>query len=145
MLYRKAGIIGFSLINRKKFRSGREETSSKLVRAVINNYCVIVFKTTTEKEKMNLPKTKEVTLYICIDTSFNENRLVVFPNDMSGYDDYTLIDTQTVTVDIPQNINIKALQVEKLQQSKKELLAKTEIAAKEIDEKIQSLMCIEAK
>ena len=88
-----------------------------------------------------LPKTVTAELFI----SQNQwGNVSVFVSDMSQHGCITL-GTKTITVDIPQDININQLKIDNLKEQKQKLLAETEVKLNTLEEDIQKLLCIESK
>ena len=88
-----------------------------------------------------LPKTVTAKFFISQDQYGN---VLLLASDMSNYGCITL-GTKTITLDVPQDININQIKIDNLKEQKQKLLAETEVKLNTLEEDIQKLLCIENK
>lgn len=95
---------------------------------------------------ISLPKKVTKTLYLCVSTDpILLNHISVSDYDPTSWDeDKVLLCSVEQTFDIPV-VDVTNSRIDKLKSKKQKLLADTEIKAREIDEQISSLLCIEHK
>lgn len=75
-----------------------------------------------------------------------EDHLCIYDEDMSKYSSqYTLLAKKKVVFEIDPDLDLNGIQVEKLREKKKQVLATAERQARQIDQQIQSLLAIEHK
>ena len=88
-----------------------------------------------------LPKTVTIEIFIAQDQCGN---VVPLASDMSQFG-YITLAKKSVTVDVPQDININQIKIDNLKEQKQKLLAETEVKLNTLEEDIQKLLCIESK
>lgn len=88
-----------------------------------------------------LPKTIDADLFIIISPYGVPS---IATADMSDFG-YTTIGKQSITLDVPQNVDINSLKIGSLTMRKNNLMAEYQRNIEEIDDQIQSLLCIESK
>lgn len=91
---------------------------------------------------MDLPTTVEQILYIHLDAY--TKRPTIFTHDMTDCD-YLLLGTHTVTVPIPQDVDLVQLQITTLETHKTALENEHFVKVRDLDERIQSLLALEHK
>ena len=88
-----------------------------------------------------LPKTVTEQLYI---SQSQWGDVSITACDMTEHG-YITLGTETITLDVPQDININQIKIDNLKEQKQKLLAETEVKLNTLEEDIQKLLCIENK